>query len=360
MDMQTYNNLFNKVCSYENLLRAFNNAKKGKTNLPYVIQFSENLTENLLQLQKELKSQAYKPAKLTRFIIKDPKLRVISKSIFRDRIVHHAIVQILEPLIDPTFIYDSYANRVGKGTNMALERCQLFLRQSSKSGWGGGDKENKNIINGYALKADIKRYFEAVDQEMLLKIIRKKIKDEKLLSLVRTILHNFNAKIKGIGMPLGNLTSQFFANVYLNELDQFVKHELKVRYYMRYVDDFVIIHKSKEVLEYYKQEITRFLTEILKLQLHPGKSKIIPLFYGIPFVGFRIFCYHKLIRKKATKRIKAKLKMWEEMNELGLLEKYTTLEKLIGWMAYAKNGNTYYLRKKVMARFNKLFEEKTR
>ena len=140
--MQTYNNLFYKLYSYENLLKAFNEAKKGKTCLFYVIDFEKNLKQNLLQLQKELMEQTYRPEKLTNFIIKDPKLRVISKSIFRDRIVHHAIVQILEPIFDPTFIYDSYANRIGKGTNKALERCQLFLRKVSKNGslkCGGGE-----------------------------------------------------------------------------------------------------------------------------------------------------------------------------------------------------------------------------
>ncbi len=144
--MQTYNNLFDKLYSYENLLRAFNEAKKGKTSLCYVIEFEKSLKQNLIQLQKEIREQTYRPEKLTNFIIKDPKLRVISKSIFRDRIIHHAVVQILEPIFDPTFIYDSYANRIGKGTTKALERCDLFLRKVAKNG-------SKSLMRGGGVAA---------------------------------------------------------------------------------------------------------------------------------------------------------------------------------------------------------------
>lgn len=354
--MQTYNNIFNKIYYYENLLRAYNEAKKGKAQLDYVIKFTKNLRENLLQLQKELLTQTYKPEKLTTFIIKDPKLRVISKSIFRDRIAHHAIVQVLEPIFDPVFIYDSYANRIGKGTSKALERGELFLRKVSKNGnckcWG--EAKNSNFIKGYALKADIRKYFETVDQRILLNIIKRKIKDKGVISLIKGILDNFDTKIKGKGMPLGNLTSQFFANVYLNELDQFVKHILKAEYYMRYVDDFMIIHRNKEALELYKNKINKFLTAKLKIQLHPDKTKIIHLSQGVPFVGFRIFYNYKILRKGARRRINARLKEWKELNDMGLLERDQALEKLLGWMAYAVNVDTYYLRKKSMAKFNKL------
>ncbi len=155
-------------------------------------------------------------------------------------------------------------------------------------------------------------------------------------------------------MPLGNLTSQFFANVYLNELDQFVKHELKVKYYIRYVDDFIIIDRSKKVLVYYQKEIYNFLVENIKVQLHPDKSKIIPLSKGIPFVGFRIFYHYKILRKGAQRRIKIRLTEWSEQKNIGLLERDQALEKLLGWMAYAVNGDTYKLRKKIMSKFNEL------
>ncbi len=353
--MQTYNNLFDKLCSYENLLEAFNKAKKGKTTLLYVIEFNKNLKENLLQLQKELREQTYKPEKLTSFIIKDPKLRTISKSIFRDRIVHHAIVQILEPIFDPTFIYDSYANRIGKGTSKALERCQLFLRQVSRNGSNKLGKSQNNHIKGYVFKADIRKYFGNINQEVLLNIIKEKVKDEKVISLVKIVLDNFDAEIKGIGMPLGNLTSQFFANVYLNELDQFIKHNLKAKYYIRYVDDFIIIHRSREVLEFYKKQINEFIIKNLKIELHPDKSKIIHLSQGIPFVGFRVFYYHKVLRKGAQRRIKIRLKEWKEIKEKEMIDRSKALESLLGWSACAVNGDTYYLRKKLMDRFNATF-----
>ena len=163
-------------------------------------------------------------------------------------------------------------------------------------------------------------------------------------------------------MPLGNLTSQFFANIYLNELDQYVKHELKIEYYLRYVDDFIIIHRSKERLEYYKQEINKFLLEKLEIELHPEKTKIIPLSKGITFVGFRTFYHYRILRKKAQMRIKTRINNWKEQKDKGIIERQEALERLLGWMAYAINGDTYKLRRKIMSLFNQLlpaeFKEK--
>ncbi len=360
--MKTYKNLFNKLCSYKNLLQAFNEAKKGKTTLPYVIKFNKNLKENLLELKKELEEGSYRPEKLTTFIIRDPKVRTISKSIFRDRIIHHAIVQIIEPIFEPIFIYDSYANRIGKGTVKALDRYNLFLRKVTKNGSslhaGGGDVKNPDFIKGYVLKADIKKYFENVEQEILMGIIEKRIKDKKLISLIRLITNNFDSKIKGKGMPLGNLTSQFFANIYLNELDQFVKNNLKIKYYIRYVDDFIILHRSKEVLKFYKEKINKFLINNLKVELHPEKSDVIPLSCGTPLLGFRVFYHYRILRKKSIRRINARLKEWEELYVVGCIERETALDSLLGWMAYAVNGDTYKLRRKIMSKFNKMLPVK--
>ena len=163
-------------------------------------------------------------------------------------------------------------------------------------------------------------------------------------------------------MPLGNLTSQFLANVYLNELDQYVKHNLKVKYYLRYVDDFVILHIDKKVLDYYKSEINSFLIKNLKLELHPDKSKIIRIYGGIPLLGFRVFYHHRLLRNKATRRIRARIMEWGELYNLGIIERDKTLDRLLGWMAYAVNGNTYHLRKQLMSMFSNYLpaEEKKR
>jgi retron-type reverse transcriptase len=241
-------NLYNEICSYDNLELAFRKARKRKTMKYYVIDFEKNLKENLLNLQNELRFYYYKPKPLETFIIRDPKTRKISKSDFRDRVVHHAIINILEPIYEKTLIYDSYANRKNKGTHRAIKRFDYFKRKVSKN----------NIRKCYVLKIDIKRYFHKINHEILIKILRRKIKCEKTIWLIKQILDNYEEANVRIGIPLGNLTSQFFANVYLNELDYFVKHKLRIRYYVRYVDDFVILHEEKEQLEIWKEQINNF------------------------------------------------------------------------------------------------------
>jgi len=304
---KTYTNLYSQIISLKNLILAWRKARRGKTKKDYVIEFESSLRENLLKLQEELKNQTYKPKPLVNFIVKDPKTRKISKSAFRDRIVHHAIILIIEPIFNKIFIYDSCANRKGKGNLFALKRLDYFVRKVSRNGKING-WFNNNQIKGYCLKADIKHYFEEVNHEILMSIIERKVRDEKIIWLIKQVLNNTPNSSGGgrstfykKGMPLGNLTSQFFANVYLNELDYFVKHELKARFYIRYVDDFVILHNSKEPLELWRQKIDRFLKEKLKLELHPQKSKIIPLSKGIDFVGFRNYWYYRLLRKRNIK-----------------------------------------------------------
>jgi len=242
--MKTYKNLYEKIISLKNLIFAYKKARKGKTKKNYVKEFEENLAYNLKILHDELKAQTYKPKLLITFILRDPKTRKISKSDFRDRIVHHALVRIIEPIFDKTFIYDSCANRKGKGNLFAVKRFYSFMRKVSRNGKING-WFNKNQVKGYCLKADIKHYFQEVDRKILLEILSKKIKCEKTIWLIQQILDNFDNEK---GMPLGNLTSQFFANVYLNELDQFIKHKLRAKFYIRYVDDFVLMNSSKEKL----------------------------------------------------------------------------------------------------------------
>jgi retron-type reverse transcriptase len=273
--VKTYNNLFSQIISIKNLILAWRKARKGKTKKDYVIEFEQNTLGNLLKLHEELKNETYKPELLRIFILRDPKTRKISKANFRDRVIHHALVRVLEPIFENGFIYDSCTNQKGKGNLFALKRFEEFKRKVSRNGKVNG-WFNSNQIKGYVLKADVRHYFQEVNHEILLKIISIKIKDERVLELIGKILVNGQEK-EGIGMPLGNLTSQFFANIYLNELDYFVKHKLKAKYYLRYVDDFMILHENKEQLEIWKEEIQRFLQDNLKLELHPEKSKIIPL-----------------------------------------------------------------------------------
>jgi len=335
--MHTYNNLYEQLCSYENLELAFKKARKHKTLKPYVIEFEAALEDNILQLQKELLSQEYMPRPLETFTVRDPKTRKISKSDFRDRVVHHALCNIIEPIFDRTFIHDSYANRVGKGTLKAIERFDCFKRKATKN----------DMINYFILKADIKHYFDTVDHNMLISIIGRKIRDDKIISLIKIILKNHKTKIMGKGMPLGNLTSQFFANLYLNELDYYVKHFLRIKYYIRYVDDFIIMHISKMQLAEYKELINAFLISVLGLQLHPDKSKIFSMRQGTCFLGLRIFISHKLLKRSNIIKFKNKLSMLCEKydsKEIFYDEIYDFLE---GWAAYSNLADTYNLRKRL-------------
>ncbi len=345
--MKTYKNLYSKVCSYENLELAFKKARKRKTLKQYVVEFEENLKDNLLQLQSELLLHSYKPSPLKTFILRDPKTRKISVSKFRDRVVHHAICNIIEPIFDKRFIYDSYANRKFKGVHSALKRFDYFKRKVTENGKKLRNTCNNNQVIGFVLKADIKHYFENIDHRTLLEILERRIKDKRLMWLIKRILENHNTKIKDKGMPLGNLTSQFFANVYLNELDQFVKYKLKAKYYLRYVDDFVILHPSKQQLEYYKAEIAQLLNKELKLSLHPDKCKIFSLYRGVNLLGFRVFYYFTLLRKRNINKLFIRLERQKEDYKRGLTTKEEVLQSFQGWNGYASTADTYKLRKKV-------------
>ena len=344
---------------------AYEKAKRRKYNKSYIIEFEKNWKYNLCVLLEQLKNKTYEPKPLRKFILRDPKTRTISVSYFGDRIIHHALINMLEQIFEPIFIHDSYASRKGKGTLKAIERFDYFKRKVSKNGMLIKNARNKNEVKGYVLKADIKKYFESVDIEILIKIIETKVKDKDIIWLIRKILNNYEKKKVGganhgfadlslqvqKGMPLGNWTSQFFANVYLNELDQFVKNILKVKYYIRYVDDFVIMDENKEKLEFYERQIDEFLREHLKLTLHPDKTKILPLSNGVTFLGFRIYYNYKLPIRKNIRKINQRL------NELELecendSDYYMKIIKTIrGWNGYACHANSHNLMQKMMIKY---------
>lgn len=339
--MKIYKNLYDHVCSLDNLILAWRKARKGKTKRHYVIMFEKNLVENLLRLHEELKSQAYKPKPLQCFILRDPKTRRISKSDFRDRVVHHALCNIIEPVFDRTFIYDSCANRKGRGNLFAINRFDRFKRKVSRNGRILPNSFNdSNYVSGYCLKADIRHYFQEVDHRILMKIIGKKIMDEKITWLVGQILKNHQGKTEGKGMPLGNLTSQFFANVYLNELDYFIKHGLKAKHYARYVDDFLILHGSRQRLEEWKGLINSFLKKELGLELHDEKSRVISLSRGVDFVGYRNFYHFRLVRKRSIRKMRKKM----ELLAHGKMSHERLVESFQGWSAYAKQADSYNVR----------------
>ncbi|HLD00812.1 MAG TPA: reverse transcriptase domain-containing protein [Candidatus Nanoarchaeia archaeon] len=337
--------LWQELCSVQNLELAYKKARNHKTLRPGVLEFEEKLAENLDVLRTELLFHLYKPRPLKMFILRDPKTRKISKSDFRDRVIHHALCNIIEPLFERMFIHDSYANREGKGTLKAIQRFEYFRKKLSQN----------NTSQVFILKSDIRHYFDEVDHAILLKIIGKRINDPKVLWLIRRVLGNYSTS-EGKGMPLGNLTSQFFANVYLNELDQFVKHKLKAKNYIRYVDDFVILHNSGENLTEWKTLIADFLREELLLDLHPDKTKIILSDHGADFLGLKLFPYHRIMKKRNVRSFKRKLKLICEKFDNGEImydEVYGFLE---GWIAYAKNADTYNLRKKIIGDIEDKFQ----
>lgn len=253
----------------------------------------------------------------------------------------------MEPIYEKIFIYDSCANRKRKGTSFAIKRFDLFKRKASKNGKLIKNKFNdNNYVQGYCLKADIKHYFKEIDHDILIKILKKKIKDKETMSLIHRIIKNFPNKEKG--MPLGNLTSQFFANVYLNELDYFVKHKLNSKYYIRYVDDFILFNRSLMELKSNKEKVIIFLKIRLKLLLHSDKSNIIPLSRGVDFVGFRNFYYFKLLRKRNLIDIDLKIKLFNNRK----INKFKFIEIFQGWNAYANLANSYNLRKKLILTIN--------
>ncbi len=327
--MKTCKNIYYKIYRWENIVLAFTKARKGKTKKKCVREFEKNLVKNLQQLQFELMTKTYTPKPLKTFVLRDPKTRKISKSCFRDRVVHHALCNVIEPVFQKSFIHDSCANQKGKGNLFAISRFDKFLQKVTRNGKNKG-WFNGNQVKGYCLKADVKHYFEEVNHEILINIIKRKIKDEYAIELIIKILQNYHNKEKG--MPLGNLTSQFFANIYLNELDQFAKHKLRIKYYIRYVDDFIILHPNKKQLNYWKKEIREFLGNKLHLQLHSQKSRIVRLSQGIDFVGFRNFYHLKLLRKRSIRKMQEKIAEYTS----GKINSKKFNEIYQGWMAYSK------------------------
>jgi len=327
--MKRFGNLYNKICSFETLYLSYQKARRANPNNLATLKFAINLESNLFNLLNELISERYYPGKYRRFMIRDPKLREIWSAPFRDRVVHHAIYNVIEPIFDKTFIYDSYACRKGKGSHHAVERLSKFIQ---------------NPDNTFCLKCDISKYFDSVDHRILISLICRKIKDKKVINLICKIIAS--AGNRNV-IPIGNLTSQLFANIYLNPLDYFVKHTLKVNYYIRYVDDFIILGHNTKELEILRQEIRDFLDRELKLNLHPKKAVIFPVKNGIDFLGFRIYKMHRKIRKSSMLRFKRKfkdLKLRYFKNRINLKDFISHIASYLGHWRWA---DTYRLRAKI-------------
>jgi hypothetical protein len=316
--------------SFENLHRAYLNCRKGKRNSRCALLFEQQLEENLFQLCKELQERTYQPAPSSCFITSKPKHREIFAADFHDRVIHHLVVSHLEPIWEKTFIHDSFACRRNKGTHGAVFRLQDFMRSASSNG----------VKTAYFLHIDIKSYFLSIDKEILYRILCKRIHRlkpcwmEEMKWLVgKIVFHDPTVKAQKrgqlslfdlipphksmsstsnkTGLPIGNYTSQFFANVYLDRLDQFVKHGLKASYYLRYVDDLVLLDEDRKRLEAWEESIDLFLKRDLKLQLHPHRRTLASVSNGCDFLGYVVRRTHLLARRRTVQNCREKLRHYE-------------------------------------------------
>ncbi|KKQ72702.1 MAG: RNA-directed DNA polymerase (Reverse transcriptase) [Candidatus Falkowbacteria bacterium GW2011_GWD2_38_42] len=295
------NEIFEEIICLENLFAAWREFYKGKKQKKDVEEFSVNLEDNIFALHDDLKNGNYQHSQYASFFVCDPKLRHIHKACVRDRLLHNAIVRIVEPVFERIFIFDSYSSRKNKGTHKAIERFKKFA-------WALSQNNTKTV---WVLKCDIRKYFNSVNHEILMNLLKKRIFDDKLIHLLENIIKSYN-KEEEKGIPLGNLTSQLFSNVYLNELDDFIKRKLGFNHYTRYADDFLLVSKRKSELLAILEDIGKFLEDKLKLSLHPKKVIIQKWHQGVDFLGYKIFPHHILLRTKTKKRILMKMKIFKK------------------------------------------------
>ena len=345
--MKTYRNLYPKVCDWDNLYLAYRKARKGKRGRPPAATFEYNLEANLVQLRRELVEKTYTPGDYYSFYIHEPKRRLISAAPFGDRVVHHALCHVIEPIFEQSFIYDSYANRVGKGTHRALDRAQQFARRFR-----------------YVLQCDVRQFFPSIDHAILRGILTGKIADDDVLWLIDRILESgvgilseeyemqwfpgddLLAVHRPRGLPIGNLTSQFWANCYLNPLDHFVKRELHCAGYLRFVDDLLLFGDVKRTLWAWQQAIVD-RTADLRLTIHAGAHPR-PVTEGIPFLGFVVFPTHRRLKRRKVihyrRRLRAMLRAYSD----GTLPADQVAASILGWINHARYGDTWGLRRAVL------------
>lgn len=323
---------YEHIISIENLLCAWREFVRGKRKRKDVEGFGRYLMANILELHEDLRLGTYHHAGYQHFRITDPKSRDIHKASVRDRLLHHALHRTLYPFFDRTFIHDSYSCRKGKGTHKALERFRTFF--AGESGRGSGV---------WVLKCDIRKFFASVDQKILLKILSTRIHDTRLLTLLENVVLSFDSGHSGKGLPLGNLTSQLFVNIYMNELDQFVKHRLKMRRYIRYADDFAFISKDLVLLRKTLIAVHKFLTDELKLELHPDKVSVSKVSAGVDFLGWVHFTDHRVLHTSTKRRMLKRIEETEGKEE--------TVQSYLGLLAH---GNTWTLQQRVTGLSNAL------
>ena len=320
-DIKVLVHAYDDIISLKNLLPAWTEFLSGKKNKQDVPEFKLKLIDNLIDLHNDLKNKTYVHGQYEAFNVFEPKKRNIHKASVRDRVLHRAVYRILYPFFDRKFIFDSYSCRLNKGTHKALNRFRDFGKKASFN-------HTKTV---WILKGDIKKCFASIDQKILFEILKKNIKDSDTLILLRTIIKSFSSGVIYKGLPLGNLTSQLLVNIYLNEFDQFVKHKLKVIYYIRYADDFVFVSQNKNELENIIPQINIFFEEKLKLTIHPNKIFIKTLASGVDFLGWVHFPYHRVLRPSTMCR------MFRRLEESPKEEAVASYLGMLSW------GNGYKL-----------------
>ncbi len=318
--------LFEQIISLENLLLAWQEFRRGKRAKADVAMFEMNLEEQLLALHRDLFRGVYLPAAYVAFNITDPKLRHIHKACVRDRVVPQAVFRVLYPIFEPSFIFDSYACRLDKGTHRAVARLELFCRRLS-----GNYRHNI-----FALKCDIRKFFATIDHSTLKGLIADKVGDDRTLWLVDLILESF-APSPGKGLPLGNVTSQLFANIYLNEFDHFVKGILRIKQYIRYTDDFIILNPQRVDLESLLPPIAHFLEHTLLLELHPKKVIFRKFSQGFDFLGYVVLPRHIVLRTKTKQRMFRKIKDRLRQYQLGQIDRKAFNQSLQSYFGMLKH-----------------------
>lgn len=329
------------LISIDNLFQAWGEFRKGKSRKKDVQVFERYLEDNIFKLHNQLATRNYRHGTYQEFYVNDPKTRHIHKAGVADRIVHHLLYKYLYDIFDKVFIFDSYSCRIDKGTHRAVSRLGEFTRIVSKN----------YTQDCWALKCDIKKFFASIDHDILFSLILKRVKDKDILWLIKRVIISYSSSevekfpeanevldvtrtihLRPKGIPLGNLTSQIFANIYLSELDRFIKHKLKIKYYLRYADDFLFLDSGREVLYQCIDTLIQFLDKNLKLELHPKKMIFRKLSWGIDFCGCIVLPYYQLPRTKTKKRIFKKVSMSEISNK--------SLQSYLGHFSHA---NAYRL-----------------
>jgi len=361
---------FEKVHNFNNLYAAYRRSRLGKREKLTVAKFEVNLLENIDLLSVQLKTGTYSPQTCNEFYVYEPKKRLVKSNSFRDKVVQHSLCgEVLEPTLIKSFILDNYAVQTGKGTHFALDRLTGFMRSYFFSKKAANDKHRKeagleplpthlgNYADGWVLKADISKYFYTIPHEPLKALMRKYFDDEGVLWLIDTIIASTGDPI---GIPIGFLSSQWFALAYLNEFDHFIKEVLQIKYYGRYMDDFFLIHEDKEYLKHCRREIEKQIAG-LGLSLN-NKTNIFPLRHGIDFCGFRTFLTDtgkvvRKVRKDSKERAKRKLRGQKKRLDAGEITIKDVENSYRSWRDHASHGNSHHLLQKTDRQYNKLFKE---